>query len=118
MAVLLITHDLGVVGETAERVVVMYAGRKVEEGRVEDVFSAPLHPYTRGLMRVSDWEGASTEVMPEIRGTVPSPFEMPPGCAFAPRCDHAMDACRARQPALVPRGEARGAACVLVEPAP
>jgi oligopeptide/dipeptide ABC transporter ATP-binding protein len=118
MAVLLITHDLGVVGETADRVVVMYAGRKVEEGRVEEVFRAPLHPYTRGLMRVSDWEGAATEAMPEIRGTVPSPAEMPPGCAFAPRCDHAMDACRARQPALVTRGEARGAACVLVERLP
>ncbi|MDQ3026797.1 MAG: ABC transporter ATP-binding protein [Pseudomonadota bacterium] len=114
MAVLLITHDLGVVGENADRVVVMYAGRKVEEGRVEDVFRAPAHPYTRGLMRVSDWEGASGEVMPEIRGTVPSPFEMPPGCSFAPRCELAVDACRARQPALVALGEARSAACILV----
>jgi len=115
MAVLLITHDLGVVAETADRVVVMYAGRKVEEGAVAEVFGAPLHPYTRGLMRVSDWEGASGLAMPEIRGTVPSPFEMPAGCSFAPRCDQAVDACHAARPALVARGPARSAACVLVK---
>ena len=85
----------------------------VEEGRVEDVFRAPEHPYTRGLMRVSDWEGASTEAMPEISGTVPSPFEMPPGCSFAPRCELAVEACRARQPALVALGTGRSAACIL-----
>ena len=114
MAVLLITHDLGVVGENADRVVVMYAGRKVEEGRVEEVFRAPLHPYTRGLMTVSDWEGVSGDVLPEIRGTVPSPFEMPPGCSFAPRCDRAIDACRARRPDLVVMGEARSAECLRI----
>ena len=115
MAVLLITHDLGVVGETADRVAVMYAGRKVEEGRVEDVFAAPLHPYTRGLMRVSGWEGGSGEAMPEIAGTVPSPFEMPAGCAFAPRCDRAVGACAARQPVVTLRGEGRSASCHLLE---
>jgi peptide/nickel transport system ATP-binding protein len=116
MAVLLITHDLGVVGETADRVVVMYAGRKVEEGRVEEVFQAPMHPYTRGLMRVSSWEGGSGSTMPEIRGTVPSPFEMPAGCSFAPRCEAAIEACGARRPGLVILGEARSAACILIEP--
>ena len=115
MAVLLITHDLGVVAETAERVVVMYAGRKVEEGAVGEVFRAPLHPYTRGLMRVSGWEGSSAEAMPEIKGTVPSPFEMPTGCSFAPRCEHALDACRASRPMLVVRGPARSAECVLAQ---
>ena len=117
MAVLLITHDLGVVAETAERVVVMYAGRKVEEGTVAEVFRAPLHPYTRGLMNVSNWEGGSDAALPEIRGTVPSAFEMPAGCAFAPRCDHAVAACHARQPALLARGAARSAACILLEEA-
>ena len=115
LAVLLITHDLGVVADVAERVMVMYAGRKVEEGGVEEVFRAPAHPYTRGLMHVSDWEGASTDTMPEIRGTVPSPFEMPAGCSFAPRCEVAVEACRARQPGLVALGEGRSAACVLLE---
>jgi oligopeptide/dipeptide ABC transporter ATP-binding protein len=114
MSVLLITHDLGVVAEVADRVVVMYAGRKVEEGRVEEVFAAPLHPYTRGLITVSRWESTSAAAMPEIRGTVPSPFEMPAGCSFAPRCDHAMDACRAGQPKRVEIAAARSAACLLV----
>jgi oligopeptide/dipeptide ABC transporter ATP-binding protein len=116
MAVLLITHDLGVVGETADRVVVMYAGRKVEEGRVEEVFQAPMHPYTRGLRRVSSFEGGGSAAMPEIRGTVPSPFEMPAGCSFAPRCEAAIEACGARRPGIVVLGEARSAACILVAP--
>jgi oligopeptide/dipeptide ABC transporter ATP-binding protein len=116
MSVLLITHDLGVVAETADRVVVMYTGSKVEEGLVEDVFRSPLHPYTRGLITVSRWESTSGATMPEIRGFVPSPFEMPPGCSFAPRCDHAMDACRAGQPRRIELARSRSAACILVEP--
>ena len=115
MSVLLITHDLGVVGETADRVVVMYAGRKVEEGRVEEVFQGPMHPYTRGLMRVTNWESDGAAPLPEIRGTVPSPFEMPGGCSFAPRCDQAIEACRAGRPGLVALGTGRSAACILVE---
>jgi peptide/nickel transport system ATP-binding protein len=118
MAVLLITHDLGVVAETADRVVVMYAGRKVEEGHVADVFRSPLHPYTQGLMRVSEWAGGTGEAIPEIAGTVPSPFEMPPGCSFAPRCDRVTAACHAGQPPLVSPHAARSAACVLVERGP
>ena len=114
MSVLLITHDLGVVAEVADRVVVMYAGRKVEEGRVEEVFEAPLHPYTRGLIGVSRWESDSAAAMPEIRGTVPSPFEMPSGCSFAPRCDHAVAACHAGQPKRIEIAAARSAACLLV----
>ncbi|MEO7743390.1 MAG: ABC transporter ATP-binding protein [Usitatibacter sp.] len=118
MAVLLITHDLGVVGEIADRVVVMYGGRKVEEGRVEEVFRAPLHPYARGLMRVSDWEGGTGLALPEIPGTVPSPFAMPAGCSFAPRCDVAIEACASRKPLLVVRGPARSAECLLLEDPP
>jgi oligopeptide/dipeptide ABC transporter ATP-binding protein len=117
MSVLLITHDLGIVFETAQRVVVMYAGRKVEEGAVEDVFRAPRHPYTQGLMNVSRWESGDSVAMPEIRGTVPSPFEMPRGCAFAPRCDHAMPACLEQRPELLV--DAGGsAACFLLKPVP
>ncbi len=114
MSILLITHDLGIVAEAADRVVVMYTGRKVEEGRVGEVFEAPLHPYTRGLITVSRWESSSGVMMPEIRGAVPSPFEMPAGCSFAPRCDHAMDACRAAEPKRVHVSRARSAACLLV----
>jgi oligopeptide/dipeptide ABC transporter ATP-binding protein len=114
MSMLLITHDLGVVAETAQRVVVMYTGRKVEEGRVHDVFDDPLHPYTRGLITVSRWEGSGEGDMPEIRGTVPPPFEMPAGCSFAPRCDHAVDACRGAIPRRIELGGSRSASCVLV----
>jgi oligopeptide/dipeptide ABC transporter ATP-binding protein len=114
MSVLLITHDLGVVAEVADRVVVIYAGRKVEEGSVEEVFAAPLHPYTRGLITVSRWDSGPASAMPEIRGTVPSPFDMPPGCSFAPRCDVAVEACRAGQPKRIEIAAARSAACILV----
>ena len=87
MAVLLITHDLGVVWEIAQRVIVMYAGRKVEEGTAADVFDDPQHPYTRGLLpRGCLRERQRRTRCRRSRGTVPSPFEMPPGCRFAPRC--------------------------------
>lgn len=112
-AVLLITHDLGVVWETAERVVVMYAGRKVEEGPSAALFSAPVHPYTRGLLRTASFTRSADGRLPEISGTVPSPFEMPEGCRFAPRCEHAHAACLAAQPPLIATGLAQEAACVL-----
>ena len=114
MAVLLISHDLAVVCEFAQRVVVMYAGRKVEEGPVEQVFADPRHPYTQGLLATSDWSGATNERLREIPGTVPSLHELPRGCAFAPRCAQAAERCRAAVPAAVAIGVARSAACVLV----
>jgi len=113
MAVLLITHDLGVVAETAARVVVMYAGGKVEEGPVKEIFRDPRHPYTQGLIRVSRWEGASGGLMPEIPGTVPSPAAMPKGCPFAPRCEHAMPLCHGEQPELFEIAGGRAVACYL-----
>ncbi len=94
MAVLLITHDLGVVAETAHRVIVMYAGRKVEEGPVNDIFKNPRHPYTRGLLDAAKREEADGTFLREIPGTVPSPFDMPKGCSFAPRCAVAFARCR------------------------
>ncbi|HPQ40053.1 MAG TPA: ABC transporter ATP-binding protein [bacterium] len=101
LAILLITHDLGVVAETADRVAVMYAGRLVEIAGVRDLFARPLHPYTRGLLRsvprIDDHgEGNSDARMrlETIEGTVPSLADLPPGCAFAPRCPHASDICR------------------------
>ena len=115
-AVIMITHNLGVVAETAQRVVVMYAGRKVEEAPVGELFARPLHPYTRGLMasipRVSDAvEQADRRRLHEIEGTVPTLREEIPGCAFAPRCSLATDHCRRHAPALRAFGSAHLVAC-------
>ena len=104
-AVILITHDLGVVAETAHRVIVMYAGRKVEEAPVEELFARPQHPYTHGLMasipRLPLMRGEEeAERLQEIPGTVPALSNLPPGCVFAARCTHAIERCRAEYPPL------------------
>ena len=114
LALMLITHDLGVVSTMADRVAVMYAGRKVEEGPVADVLARPLHPYTRMLMaaRPDPARGRAARLV-EIAGNVPSPRAMPPGCAFAPRCPEARDACRAAVPPWAPTVARHGAACIL-----
>jgi peptide/nickel transport system ATP-binding protein len=112
---ILITHDLGVVAQTAQRVIVMYAGRKVEEATVEALFENPMHPYTRGLMASMPAVislGAKTEArLTEIPGMVPSLTNLPPGCAFAPRCPLAIDRCRAEYPPLQEFGGRHLAAC-------
>src|SRR5690348_13309259 len=116
-AVILITHDLGVVAETAQRVIVMYAGRKVEEAPVEELFARPQHPYTHGLMasipRLPLMRGETAEVerLEEIRGTVPALSNLPPGCVFAPRCPHAIEICRAQYPAYEEKRPGHWAAC-------
>jgi peptide/nickel transport system ATP-binding protein len=101
---ILITHDLGVVAQTAQRVIVMYAGKKVEEASVEALFENPRHPYTRGLMAsmpaVITLEAKPDARLTEIPGMVPSLTNLPPGCAFAPRCKLAVDRCRAEYPPL------------------
>jgi peptide/nickel transport system ATP-binding protein len=101
---ILITHDLGVVAQTAQRVVVMYAGKKVEEATVEALFEKPRHPYTRGLMasmpEVITLDAKTDARLTEIPGMVPSLTNLPPGCAFAPRCKLAIDRCRAEYPPL------------------
>ena len=118
MAVLLITHDLGVVWEIAQRAIVMYAGRKVEEGTAADVFDDPQHPYARELLRAAAFASEGDGRLPEIPGSVPSPFEMPPGCSFAPRCRSAQEICRAALPPLKSSVPGHAAACVLVGSAP
>jgi peptide/nickel transport system ATP-binding protein len=117
-AVILITHDLGVVAETAQRVVVMYAGRKVEEAAVEQLFARPQHPYTRGLMasipRLPSMRGEAETTagrLQEISGTVPALTNLPPGCVFAPRCAHAEERCRARYPDYEEKRRGHWAAC-------
>jgi peptide/nickel transport system ATP-binding protein len=117
-AVILITHDLGVVAETAQRVIVMYAGRKVEEASVEELFARPQHPYTHGLMgsipRLPSMRGenaGAVERLQEIPGTVPALSNLPSGCVFAPRCAHAEDRCRALYPAYEEKRPGHWAAC-------
>jgi peptide/nickel transport system ATP-binding protein len=115
MGLILITHDLGVVAQTAQRVIVMYAGKKVEETDVETLFANPRHPYTRGLMAsipTVPSPGVNTDVrLVEIPGMVPSLTKLPKGCAFAPRCQLAEARCREEYPPLQDWGAGHLAAC-------
>jgi len=119
LTVLLITHDLGVVAENADRVGIMYAGRLVEEAPVEDLFREPLHPYARGLMR--SLPAAAAEEARErgdrrlrvLAGTVPDPQHPPPGCRFHPRCPDRFEPCDRQEPADTPMGPGRRVACFL-----
>jgi peptide/nickel transport system ATP-binding protein len=113
MAVLFITHDLGVVAEQARRVVVMYAGRVVERAPTTALFDAPAHPYAAALLRCVPGD-SETERLDSIEGSVPSPAALPPGCRFAPRCPRAIPACEVADPPLRSVGEAHDAACILV----
>ncbi len=117
-AVILITHDLGVVAETARRVIVMYAGRKVEEAPVEELFANALHPYTHGLMAsiprlglMRGEEGETGARLQEIPGIVPALTDLPQGCAFAPRCRFADDRCKAEKPVYELKRDNHWAAC-------
>ena len=117
-AVIIITHDLGVVAELAHRVVVMYAGRVVEQATTAALFAGPRHPYTRALLasipKIEQQRG--TRLTP-IAGTVPDPLQLPPGCAFAPRCEFAAAPCGQRTPPLLAAGAGRLARCLLHDPA-
>ncbi|RIY00320.1 ABC transporter ATP-binding protein [Aureimonas flava] len=113
MAIMLITHDLGVVAEMCDRVVVMYAGRVVEEARVTDLFDAPAHPYTEGLLASIPKLDEAVDELFAIEGQVPSPTERPPGCPFEPRCRYAFDRCRRETPELRELDGGRRAACFL-----
>jgi oligopeptide/dipeptide ABC transporter ATP-binding protein len=121
MAMLLITHDLGVVAQTAQRVLIMYASRVVEEAAVKDLFDEPLHPYTRGLLQSLPRPNADVDAagrpgpLLEIAGTVPSLAALPAGCRFAPRCPYALDACRQHEIPLKNYSAGRIAACVRVD---
>ena len=121
-AIIMITHDLGVVAETAQSVVVMYAGRKVEQAKVNELFARPLHPYTRGLLRSiptfhksTHAAGADADALHEIPGVVPNLIDPIVGCAFAARCDVAQDKCRRESPPLREVRNGHHAACWLSE---
>ena len=119
MALVLISHDLGVVSELAERVMVMYCGRVVEDASVDRIFSRPGHPYTEGLLAALPALEGPRQKLVAIPGTVPPPQALPPGCAFAPRCAQAEAACRDAVPALSAlAGPAHRAACRLAQPEP
>jgi peptide/nickel transport system ATP-binding protein len=111
-AVMLVTHDMGVIAETADRVAVMYAGRIAEIGPVADVIHRPQHPYTVGLMGSIPTFTGEHERLAQIEGSMPRLTEIPDGCAFHPRCAHAFDRCRRERPELLPAGTSR-ASCWL-----
>jgi oligopeptide/dipeptide ABC transporter ATP-binding protein len=112
-ALLLITHDLGVVAETVDDVAVMYAGRVVETGTVEEVLLEPRMPYTRGLLESIPSQAKRGQRLSAIKGTVPNPFRMPPGCKFEPRCPYRWDTCSEDEPDLIQIGSDRTARCWL-----
>lgn len=107
MAIMLITHDLGVIAELADEVVVMYAGRVVERGTVDDIFYNPLHPYTQGLLKSIPILGKTPQkTLPSIPGTVPHPLGLPAGCSFQPRCSERMPECEQMPELAIINGEA------------
>lgn len=114
-SIMLITHDLGVVAEMADYVVVMYAGRVVEQGRVLNIFDDPHHPYTKGLMQSRVRIGERSDRLFTIPGQVPSPLERHAGCAFAERCPYVMERCRAAKPGLTRLGKGHEVRCFLEE---
>ncbi|NDP39486.1 MAG: ABC transporter ATP-binding protein, partial [Rhodoferax sp.] len=122
MSILFITHNLGVVAHHADDVAVMYAGRIVEAAPVRELFASPQHPYTQGLLACLPAQQRKRELAGDggkrrlyaIRGQVSSPLAPPPGCAFEPRCDHALAACKEAMPALESAGPQRTARCILV----
>ncbi len=115
MALLLITHDLGVVAEMASRVVVMYAGRVVEEADVVDLFAAPSHPYTEGLLAAIPRLGQEGGRLQTIAGSVPPPTALPSGCTFRDRCPYAFDRCAVEEPALLSVNAQHRSRCHLVQ---
>ncbi|MGE0724021.1 MAG: ABC transporter ATP-binding protein [Alphaproteobacteria bacterium] len=112
-AVMLVTHDMGVIAETADRVAVMYAGRIAEIGPVKDVIKNPKHPYTVGLMGSIPKIGGDSERLTQIEGSMPRLTEIPAGCAFNPRCPHAFDRCRVERPDRIPVAPFHETACWL-----
>jgi oligopeptide/dipeptide ABC transporter ATP-binding protein len=115
-ALLLITHDLAVVAETVETIAVMYAGRIVETGTVDQVLLRPQHPYTQGLLSSIPGVAKRGKALSVIKGVVPNPFRMPPGCKFQPRCPFAWDRCVQGEPELLATASGATSRCFLHAP--
>jgi oligopeptide/dipeptide ABC transporter ATP-binding protein len=119
LGVLLITHDLGVVAETADRACVMYTGKIVEESGVDELFERPKHPYTQGLLssvpKLTDYSIGHATRLETIEGVVPSPANLPPGCHFAPRCPHRMERCTHGEIPLYTAADGTSVRCVLYD---
>jgi oligopeptide/dipeptide ABC transporter ATP-binding protein len=115
MGLIMITHDLGVIAETVDRVVVLYGGKVMETGPVEQIFKSPLHPYTQALLNSIPGQVAGKRRLTEIPGSSPNPAHPPQGCPFHPRCPMAISACRQIVPALETKAPGRAAACIRVE---
>ena len=111
LSVIFVTHDIGVAVEVADRIAVMYAGRIVEEGTVADLIRTPRHPYTQGLLGARVELAQGRDRLVTIPGAPPDLSSLPPGCAFAPRCERVFDACRTAVPALLPHEGAGAVAC-------
>jgi oligopeptide/dipeptide ABC transporter ATP-binding protein len=118
LALLLITHDLGIVAETSDRVAVMYAGKIVELTSVRELFRTPRHPYTEGLLRavpqLEEMNGEKKRRLHTIEGVVPNPMNLPPGCRFAPRCEHAREKCKESEIPLVEIDSGHSTRCIRV----
>ncbi len=114
-SIMLITHNLGIVAEVSDRVLVMYSGRIVEKGTVRDIYKNPLHPYTQGLLKSIPVLGQRGKELQEITGNVPKPTELPIGCKFASRCPYKENRCEQEEPPLHPIGGEHYARCILVE---
>ncbi len=115
MAIIVITHNMGVIAETADRVLVMYAGHIVEQAPVTELFDRPLHPYTRGLLDCVPTLAQERARLLAIAGSLPEPSRRPAGCRFAPRCPHAVDACHAAIPLLTEQAAGHAAACIRAD---
>ena len=114
-SMIMITHDLGIVAEVCDTVAVMYAGRIVEQGTLEDVFNHTLHPYTEGLFNSLPNIKNRTAMLKPIKGLMPDPTNLPEGCAFAPRCDYATEECKHRRPELIHATDTHKFACLAYE---
>jgi peptide/nickel transport system ATP-binding protein len=115
MSIIFITHDLGVIAQIADYVVVMYLGRVMETGPVDDIFHNPQHPYTKSLLKsIPTVQSETRTLLPTIAGSIPHPFNRPPGCPFYPRCpDFMAGECDQRTPTLQPVNDKQAASCFL-----
>jgi peptide/nickel transport system ATP-binding protein/oligopeptide transport system ATP-binding protein len=118
MAIMIITHNMGVIAETADRVLVMYAGRIVEQAPARELFDNPRHPYTRGLLACVPTLAQDRPRLAAIPGSLPEPGRRPPGCRYAPRCEFRIEACVKDVPSLLPCASKHEAACIRVEELP